>query len=199
MAHLKFIEWYCASAVLGDRPYKCDTCAKEFNYLTTYKRHLNIHKGEKPFACEHCDKKFTRLNYLKNHLNTHAKHSSQESQTDFKFDGSNADATMDEDGQDRMAAMAEETVAAHSIRNESKNDVELDKEDEGELGSSTGKAQGVGIDRYKKGGLVKPTLGFVFPHPPTQSPTPPFLFLHAIVHSWPMGKFAEFDNQSRLT
>lgn len=126
----------------GDRPYKCDTCAKEFNYLTTYKRHLNIHKGEKPFACEHCDKKFTRLNYLKNHLNTHAKHSSQESQTDFKFDSNNTDATMNEDCQETMGAMAEETVAAHSIRNESKNDVELDKEDERELGSATEKAQG---------------------------------------------------------
>lgn len=126
----------------GDRPYKCDTCAKEFNYLTTYKRHLNIHKGEKPFACEHCDKKFTRLNYLKNHLNTHAKHSSQESQTDFKFDGNNTDATMNEDCRETMGAMAEETVAAHSIRNESKNDVELDKEDERELGSATEKAQG---------------------------------------------------------
>lgn len=126
----------------GDRPYKCDTCAKEFNYLTTYKRHLNIHKGEKPFACEHCDKKFTRLNYLKNHLNTHAKHSSQESQTDFKFDSNNTDATMNEDCQETMGAMAEETVAAHSIRNESKNDVELDKEDERELGSATEKAHG---------------------------------------------------------
>ena len=49
-----------------------------------------------------------------------------------------------------MGAMAEETVAAHSIRNESKNDVELDKEDERELGSATGKAQGVGMDRCKK-------------------------------------------------
>lgn len=126
----------------GDRPYKCDTCAKEFNYLTTYKRHLNIHKGEKPFACEHCDKKFTRLNYLKNHLNTHAKHSSQESQTDFKFDSNNTDATMNEDCQETMGAMAEETIAAHSIRNERKNDVELDKEDERELGSATEKAQG---------------------------------------------------------
>lgn len=126
----------------GDRPYKCDTCAKEFNYLTTYKRHLNIHKGEKPFACEHCDKKFTRLNYLKNHLNTHAKHSSQESQTDFKFDSNNTDATMNEDCQETMGAMAEETVAAHSIRNERKNDVELDKEDERELGSAMEKAQG---------------------------------------------------------
>ena len=67
-----------SSSPSGDRPYEVDTCEKEFNYLTTYKRHLNLHKGEKPFACEHCNKKFTRLNYLKNHLNTHAKHASQD-------------------------------------------------------------------------------------------------------------------------
>ena len=54
---------------------------------------------------------------------------------------------MNEDCQETMGAMAEETVAAHSIRNESKNDVELDKEDERELGSATGKAQRVGMDR----------------------------------------------------
>lgn len=111
----------------GVRPYKCETCEKEFNYLTTYKRHLNIHKGEKPFACEHCDKKFTRLNYLKNHLNTHAKHASQESQTDFKFDGSSSGTTMDLDSQD--GTMTEETTAAQSIRNEGKsvNENEADK------------------------------------------------------------------------
>lgn len=101
----------------GDRPYKCDTCEKEFNYLTTYKRHLNIHKGEKPFACEHCDKKFTRLNYLKNHLNTHAKHASQESQTDFKFDDSSTQSQMVVDGQEGLDSMEEET-AAQSIQND---------------------------------------------------------------------------------
>jgi len=74
-----------SSSPSGDRPYKVDTCEKEFNYLTTYKRHLNLHKGEKPFACEHCDKKFTRVNCLKNRLNARAEHASQESQTDFKF------------------------------------------------------------------------------------------------------------------
>lgn len=57
---------------------------------------------------------------------------------------------MNENCQETMGAMAEETVAAHSIRNESKNDAEFEKEDEGELGSATEKAQGVGMDRCKK-------------------------------------------------
>lgn len=57
---------------------------------------------------------------------------------------------MNEDCQETMGAMAEETIAAHSIRNERKNDVELDKEDERELGSATEKAQGVGMNRCKK-------------------------------------------------
>ena len=87
---------------------------------------------------------------------------------------------MDEDGQDRMAAMAEETVAAHSIRNESKNDVELDKEDEGELGSATGKAQGVGIDRYKKRWSSSAYTWLCFPTPtqPITYPSLPFSACH---------------------
>jgi len=125
----------------GDRPYKCDTCAKEFNYLTTYKRHLNIHKGEKPFACEHCDKKFTRLNYLKNHLNTHAKHSSQESQTDFKYDDSSSRQNMDVDSQEDLGAMEAES-AAQSIQNEGKSMVENEaRGSEGELQTQPVKEQ----------------------------------------------------------
>lgn len=139
---------YCLFNSAGVRPYKCETCEKEFNYLTTYKRHLNIHKGEKPFACEHCDKKFTRLNYLKNHLNTHAKHASQESQTDFKFDGSSSGTTMDLDSQD--GTMTEETTAAQSIRNEGKsvNENEADKAgNEGQMTAEGEKRQEVRIIR----------------------------------------------------
>lgn len=143
----------------GDRPYKCDTCEKEFNYLTTYKRHLNIHIGEKPFACEHCDKKFTRLNYLKNHLNTHAKHSSQESQTDFKFDTNNPEASMDEDSQETLVAMAEETAAARSIRDESKNMNDSDPDKEGEdlrrLVAAVDKVQGSEVSDATKASETK--------------------------------------------
>lgn len=130
---------------VGDRPYKCDTCEKEFNYLTTYKRHLNIHKGEKPFTCEHCDKKFTRLNYLKNHLNTHAKHSSQESQTDLKYDDSSSRQNMDVDSQEDLGAMEAES-AAQSIQNEGKSMVEneaCNTESEGELQTQQVKEQEV--------------------------------------------------------
>ncbi|RMX59515.1 hypothetical protein pdam_00023203 [Pocillopora damicornis] len=127
----------------GVRPYKCDTCEKEFNYLTTYKRHLNIHKGEKPFACEHCDKKFTRLNYLKNHLNTHAKHASQESQTDFKYDDSSSRQNMDVDNQEDLGTM-EADSAAQSIQNEGKSLVENEAgkaDTEGELQTEAVKEQ----------------------------------------------------------
>lgn len=133
------------SISLGVRPYKCDTCEKEFNYLTTYKRHLNIHKGEKPFACEHCDKKFTRLNYLKNHLNTHAKHASQESQTDFKYDDSSSRQNMDVDNQEDLGTM-EADSAAQSIQNEGKSLVENEAgkaDTEGELQTEAVKEQEV--------------------------------------------------------
>ena len=91
---------------------------------------MNIHKGEKPFACEHCDKKFTRLNYLKNHLNTHAKHASQESQTDFKFDDSSAQSQMVLDGQEGLDSMEEET-AAQSIQNDNKSEADKAEGDGG--------------------------------------------------------------------
>ena len=133
----------------GDRPYKCDTCDKEFNYLTTYKRHLNIHKGEKPFACDHCDKKFTRLNYLKNHLNTHAKHSSQESQTDFQFDDGSSRPSMDVDSQGGLGAMEEET-AARSIRNESKSVHGNAAEKAGNEGRRVGDKEQVLIDWHER-------------------------------------------------
>lgn len=136
---------HALSISLGVRPYKCDTCEKEFNYLTTYKRHLNIHKGEKPFACEHCDKKFTRLNYLKNHLNTHAKHASQESQTDFKYDDSSSRQNMDVDNQEDLGTM-EADSAAQSIQNEGKSLVENEAgkaDTEGELQTEAVKEQEV--------------------------------------------------------
>lgn len=85
---------------------------------------MNIHKGEKPFACEHCDKKFTRLNYLKNHLNTHAKHASQESQTDFKFDDSSSQSQM-------VVDSMEEETAAQSIQNDNKSEADKAEGDGG--------------------------------------------------------------------
>lgn len=104
---------------------------------------MNIHKGEKPFACEHCDKKFTRLNYLKNHLNTHAKHSSQESQTDFKYDDSSSRQNMDVDSQEDLGAMEAES-AAQSIQNEGKSMVENEaRGSEGELQTQPVKEQEV--------------------------------------------------------
>lgn len=85
---------------------------------------------------------------------------------------------MNEDCQETMGAMAEETVAAHSIRNESKHNVELDKEDERELGSATEKAQGVGMDRCEKIVVYFSLHLALFSHKAHHDPSLPFSKCH---------------------
>ncbi|XP_044734430.1 zinc finger protein 664-like [Chrysoperla carnea] len=55
----------------NEKPYKCETCFKEFSLCSNYNRHLRSHSGEKRFACHLCDRRYTQSHSLKEHVRTH--------------------------------------------------------------------------------------------------------------------------------
>ncbi|KAI5634633.1 zinc-finger double domain-containing protein [Phthorimaea operculella] len=56
---------------IGEKPYACELCDKQFTRNNSLSKHVRIHSGEKPYSCKLCDKKFTRNDILKQHERTH--------------------------------------------------------------------------------------------------------------------------------
>ena len=52
--------------------FTCDTCGKQFAYLSKLKLHEMTHTGLKPFTCDTCGKSFAQSGELKMHERIHA-------------------------------------------------------------------------------------------------------------------------------
>ena len=61
------------SFLLGERPFKCEECGREFNHRSHFNNHLRIHTGVKPFKCDICEKDFSRKASLRYHMKVHTK------------------------------------------------------------------------------------------------------------------------------
>lgn len=54
-----------------NKPFKCDTCGKEFSRKSNFKKHQRTHKGEKPYSCSFCSKQYSQRSSLNLHLRIH--------------------------------------------------------------------------------------------------------------------------------
>lgn len=54
-----------------NKAFKCDTCGKDFNRKSNFKKHVRTHKGEKPYSCSFCSKQYSQRSSLNLHLRIH--------------------------------------------------------------------------------------------------------------------------------
>lgn len=54
---------------LGEKPFKCEECGRNFIQKEILKRHMIVHTGERPHKCPHCELSFAQKLVLRQHIN----------------------------------------------------------------------------------------------------------------------------------